>query len=137
VLYEGDVLSAWYMRYVLTREVDRAMRYLRPLAVLVATPQLLPGEHLRADAYETAVGAAAMAARSSDYLGSAGSGGLMIIMPEASSSGAQVAGRRWRDEMYRCSRGLGGVKWVVECYADVHDITAMRDLLDAEQAGAA
>lgn len=122
LLFDGPVLAAWYIQYILEREVDRARRYGRPLSVLKAVPELLPGERLSREAYMTAVRAAAETARTTDLVGRTDEGYLLMIMPETEPTDARTAASRWRDNMWISSRGVGGTKWRIEALHEIESI---------------
>jgi hypothetical protein len=114
VLRSGSLLAPWFIQYRLDEETDRARRYGRPLAVMVATPALLPGEPLSRAARQAASDAALHAARTTDLVGWADDEGrILIIMPETTADLANVAASRWRDEMWLRGRNVNGPKWEI------------------------
>ncbi|HYM15864.1 MAG TPA: hypothetical protein VEZ14_09910 [Dehalococcoidia bacterium] len=111
LLEDRGGLSAWFMRYMLDREVDRARRYGRPFAILRATPDALAGQPVPPAALSAAVSAALVAARRTDFVGWDGPTSLLILMPETSPEEAALAARRWSDEIWVRTRATGGYKW--------------------------
>jgi len=131
LLFDGPVLASWYTQYILEREVDRARRYGRPLSVVMATPELLPGERLPREAYDNAVRAAADTARATDLVGRTDEGYLLMIMPETEPHDARTAASRWLDEMWRRSRAAGGKKWHIEALDEIESIEQLSVLQGA------
>ena len=111
VLTDGVLLAEWYILRRPDEELERARRYDRPLSVVVAEPQLIPGERATALELEVAAAAARAAARSTDLLGWLGSDRILMIMPETSPLHARSAVFRWRNDMALKSRYIGGHAW--------------------------
>ena len=122
LLREGPLLAPWYMVHRLEEEMERARRYGRPLAIVIAAPALLPGEAPDADVVEAATAAALKVARTTDLAGWLENSGLLIIMPETSLEGAEAAASRWRSELYLRTRSVGGKKWAVQAEAFWRDL---------------
>jgi hypothetical protein len=114
VLYERGIYADWYMRHRLQEELERALRYQRPISMLVASPDLLEGEKLGRTALDKAVRGAREVSRASDLIGWWGEQSVIMIMPETTPDVAEIAARRWRDEMWMRTRSAGGVKWSVQ-----------------------
>jgi hypothetical protein len=111
-LRDRGLLSAWFMRYRLEQEVERALRYGRPLAIMMAQPELLAGERLARAAHAAAAEAALAVARSTDLVGWADDGvGIMIVMPETDPDRARIGTGRVRDEIWLRGRAVNGPKW--------------------------
>ncbi|MEX2226669.1 MAG: hypothetical protein WEB52_09495 [Dehalococcoidia bacterium] len=126
-LRTGGLLSSWFIQYRLEEEVERALRYGRPLAVVMAEPHLLRGERLSRAARDAAADAAMAAARSTDLVGWADEGdGILIIMPETDPDLARIGAMRVRDEIWRRGRAVSAPKWDISF---VHDPDAFRSPL--------
>jgi hypothetical protein len=138
LLNDGKLLAQWYMLYRLEEEVERARRYGRPLAVVVATPALLPGEQLSEQLSDAGIEAALKVVRKTDLLGRLDAGGLLMIMPETSLQGAEAAASRWRSELFLRTRWAGGQKWLVRGRAFRKELPSAAALLASalEQAAA-
>jgi hypothetical protein len=109
------------------QEVERALRYERPLAILMARPDLLAGERLSRAARASAAETAIEAARGTDLVGWAeGGASILIIMPETSAEMARVAASRWRDLMWTRGRNVNAPKWEIRL---VHEPDAFRSPL--------
>jgi len=106
----------------------RARRYGRPLAVLVAAPDLLPGVFLEAAALDQAILAARLAARDTDLIGWLDEQRLIVILPETSVDDACVAAARWQNDIWLRSRGQGGRKWHVTIVDDPTSCTSVEDV---------
>ena len=118
LLREGGLLAPWFMDYRLNEEIERARRHGRPLAVAIVRPILLSGEAATPEAVAAVVDTANAAARTTDLVGWAGGGRLLIIMPETDAQHAQVAVSRLRDEMWMRSRRVGGQRWEIVLLED-------------------
>lgn len=134
VLYDRGILAHWYIEYRLAQEVDRARRYRRPLAVMVAMPALLPGERLAPGAAEIAAEAARKAARTTDLVGWANDGQILILMPETKPDDARIGVSRLRDEMWRHARAHGGQKWEVVALNDPNEFGTVEILYETLRA---
>jgi hypothetical protein len=123
-LRDGPLLAEWFMQYRLEQEIERALRYERPLAILRARPDLLAGEHMtKAQRYVVAE-AALEAARSTDLVGWAEAGeSILIVLPETDPDMARVAAARWQSEMWRRGRMANAPKWDIRL---MHDPDAFR-----------
>jgi hypothetical protein len=109
------------------QEIERALRYERPLAILMARPDLLAGERITRTARASAADAALEASRATDLVGWAeGGSSILIIMPETSAEMARVAASRWRDLMWTRGRRVNAPKWEIRL---VHDPEAFRSPL--------
>jgi len=130
-LRTGLLLSTWYIEYRLQEEIDRAHRYGRPLAIMMASPELLGGERLTRAWREAGAEGALQAARNTDLVGwwNGGDGQILIIMPETIADIAQVAASRWRDEMWLRGRAVNGPKWNIALLHDPDEFKS-RDLID-------
>jgi hypothetical protein len=131
MLRTGALLSSWYIEYRLQEEIDRAHRYGRPLAIMLASPELLAGEQLSRAARDAGAESALRAARNTDLVGwwMGGDGQILIIMPETIADIAQVAAARWRDEMWLGGRAVNGPKWDIVLLHDPDEFKS-RDLID-------
>lgn len=131
MLRTGLLLSPWFIEYRLQEEIERARRYGRPLAIMMASPELLPGEYLTPEARDAGAEAALQAARGSDLVGwwSGGDGHILIIMPETMADVAKVGASRWRDEMWLRGRAVKGPKWDIALLHDPDEFKS-RDLID-------
>jgi len=144
MLRTGLLLSPWYIEYRLQEEIDRAHRYGRPLAIMLAKPELLAGERLLPAWRDAGAEGALQAARNTDLVGwwSGGDGEILIIMPETIADIAQVAAARWRDEMWLRGRTVNGPKWDIVLLHDPDEFksrdlidTALRQRIEMEQKG--
>lgn len=138
VLHDRGILAHWYIEHRLVQEVDRARRYRRPLAVMVASPTLLPGERLAPEAAEAAAEAARSAGRSTDLVGWADGDQILILMPETKPDDARIGVSRLRDHMWRCSRSFGGQKWEITALNDPNEfgtVEILYETLRAKHAG--
>ena len=113
VLNDGGLLATWYIARRLDEELARAHRCDRPIAVLLPSPQLLPGEVLPPAAKDAAAAAVLRATRRYDLVGWLPDGHIIVIMPETRDEEAAAIADRLRNEMFRCSSGVGGHKWSV------------------------
>ena len=113
LLFDRGILSRWFVLYRLIEEIDRASRYERPLAVMVARPVLLAGETLAPEARAVAAEAAARTARSTDLVGWLSDESILILMPETTPDSTRVALNRWKNEIWLHTRTHGGQKWDV------------------------
>ena len=113
MLLEWGIYVEWYAGMRLDEEITRALRYSRPLSVLVARPKLLRGEHIRREALEGAVASAKELSRSTDLVGWFGPDQLVFILPETEPADARVAAIRWRSDLWRRSQHFGGQQWEV------------------------
>ena len=132
MLRTDGLLSSWYIDYRLQEEIERARRYGRPVAVMLASPELLAGERLSRAAREAGAEGALQSARATDLVGwwPGGDGEILIIMPETIADIAQVAASRWRDEMWLRGRAVNGPKWNITLLHDADEFES-RDLVDA------
>jgi hypothetical protein len=136
-LHDGNLLARWFAEYRLDQEIDRARRYGRPLAVLVASPALLPHETLSEDALSAAVAAAHAAARTTDLVGWFGEREIVMVLVETAPDDARTALSRWRDEMWLKGRAAGGPKWTITLLEDLsefEDIPALQTALTVRRA---
>ena len=141
VLRADSLLAPWFIHYRLDEEVDRARRYGRPLAVMMASPTLLVGERLSPEARQAGADAALHAARTTDLVGWADDDGqILIIMPETMADAANVAASRWRDEMWLRGRAVGAPKWAIALLHDPDEFKsreiieeALRQRFEAER----
>lgn len=118
-LLDEGLLASWFMQYRLEQEVDRALRHGRPLAILMAQPELIIGERLTRAARTAAAGAAIAAGRTTDLVGWAEDNAcILIVMPETDPELARVGATRLRDEIWRRGRAVNAPQW---------DITLMHD----------
>jgi len=117
-LCEHGLLATWFIRYRLEQEIDRAMRYGRPLAILIARPNLLDGERLARTARASAAEAALDSARTTDLVGWASDTSILIILPETDAEMARIAAFRWRDEIWNRGRLINGPKWTISLAHD-------------------
>jgi hypothetical protein len=131
MLRSGLLLSPWFIDYRLQEEIDRARRYGRPLAIMLASPELLEGERLSRAAREAGAEAALQSARASDLVGwwSGGSDQILIIMPETMADVAKVGASRLRDDMWLRGRAVRGPKWDIALLHDPDEFKS-RDLVD-------
>jgi hypothetical protein len=129
-LRDRGLLSAWFMRYRLEQEVERALRYGRPLAIMMAQPELLVGERLARAAHAAAAEAALAVARSTDLVGWADDGiSIMIVMPETDPDRARIGTGRVRDEIWMRGRAVNGPKWNFVLLHDPDEFKS-RELID-------
>ena len=139
LLFERGIFSRWYVLYRLIEEIDRATRYERPLAVMVARPVLLKGETLSPEARTVAAEAAARTARSTDLVGWLSDDSILIIMPETTQTDARAAVNRWKSEIWFHSRARGGQKWDVVVLDQLDEFATLEQFdasLDARANGA-
>jgi hypothetical protein len=126
-LKDGPLLAEWFMQYRLEQEIERALRYERPLAILRARPELLSGERITKAQRIIVAEAALEAARSTDLVGWAESGeSILIVLPDTDPDMARVAAARWQAEMWRRGRRSGVPKWEIRL---MHDPDAFRPAL--------
>lgn len=121
-LHDGNLLVRWFAEYRLAQELDRSRRYGRPLAVLVASPALLPHEELSEDALLAAVAAAHAAARTTDLVGWFSEREILMVLVETAPDDARTALSRWRDEMWLKGRSAGGPKWTITLLEDMSEV---------------
>lgn len=139
LLFDRGILSRWFVLYRLIEEIDRAARYDRPMAVMVARPALLPGEKLPPEARSVAAEAAARTARSTDLVGWLSDDSILIIMPETSDDASRAAVNRWKSEIWLHSRTRGGQKWdviVLDQLEEFSTLERFHESLDARSDGA-
>jgi GGDEF domain-containing protein len=110
-LKEGALFASWYIINRLSEELDKAVRYGRPLSVVIAKPKLFLGEQPESESIAAASEAARAAVRSTDLIGWLGEDRLLIILPEAKENEANAAASRWGQEMEGRNRGRGGQQW--------------------------
>ena len=110
-LKEGALFAGWYIINRLSEELDKAVRYGRPLSIVIAKPRLLQGERPTSEAITVASEAAQSAARSADLVGWLGEDSLIIVLPETKENEANAAASRWRQEIEGRNRGRGGQQW--------------------------
>ena len=123
-LSDDGLLSAWFIQYRMEQEIERALRYERPLAILIARPDLLVGERLTRAARAAAAGAALDASRATDLVGWAeGGASILILMPETDADMARVAASRWRDLIWTRGRAASAPKWEIRL---IHDTETLR-----------
>jgi hypothetical protein len=123
-LRDGPLLAEWFMQYRLEQEIERALRYERPLAILRARPELLAGERMSKAQRMIVAEAALEAARSTDLVGWAESGeSILIVLPDTDPDMARVAAARWQSEMWRRGRLANAPKWDIRL---MHDPDAFR-----------
>jgi hypothetical protein len=125
LLFDRGIFSRWYVLFRLIEEIDRAGRYDRPLAVIVAKPALLPGEKLAQGGRAAAAEAASRTARSTDLVGWLSDDSILIIMPETPQDDARSAVNRWQSEMWLHSRTRGGQKWDVVVLDQLEDFATL------------
>lgn len=125
LLTDRGILSRWYVLFRLIEEIDRAGRYARPLAVMVAKPDLLPGERLAPDGRAAAADAASRTARSTDLVGWLSDDSILIVMPETPQTDARTAVNRWQSEMWLHGRTRGGQKWSVIVLDQLEDFATL------------
>ena len=139
LLFDRGIFTRWYVLYRLIEEIDRAGRYSRPLAVIVAKPALLPGERLAQDGRAAAAAAASRTARSTDLVGWLSDDSILIVMPETPQDDARSAVNRWQSEMWLHSRTRGGQKWNVIVLDELDDFATLErfhESLDERSSGA-
>jgi hypothetical protein len=139
LLFDRGILARWFIHYRLIEEIDRASRYARPIAVMVARPELLPGERLTSDARTAASTAAARAARNTDLVGWLSDESILIVMPETSPNDARAAVHRVQSEMWLHSNTRGGRKWQVIILDQLDEFSTLerfQESLDSRQGGA-
>ena len=135
LLFDRGILSRWFVLYRLIEEIDRASRYDRPLAVMVARPVLLPGEKLAPDARAIAAEAAARTARSTDLVGWLSDESILILMPETTPDSTRVALNRWKNEIWLHTRTRGGQKWDVIVLDRLDDFATLESLHASVEGG--
>jgi len=118
VILSRGLYAEWYVMRRLNEELERARRYERPLAVMLAEPMVIAGRPASAEALAAGATAAQASARGSDLIGWIAHDRILIIMPETDAVEASVATRRWRDEMWRRSQHAGGLKWRIAALED-------------------
>jgi hypothetical protein len=128
LLEENGLLARWYVEFRLAEESERARRYSRPLAILAASPLVLPGERLPAEAISRAAEAAKAAARTTDLVGWACEDRILVVMPETDAESAQIAAARWRDEIWLRTRQSGGQKWNIVTFDRLEDFQNIDDV---------
>lgn len=127
ILRDGLLLARWYILCRLAEEMERARRYRRPLCAVLASPAVLPGEHLDERALASGAAAARLVARSTDIAGWLEDGSILIVMPEITHAQARVAVFRWRNEiMVRTAR-----KWWFAVIEDAGKYENTEQLLQA------
>jgi len=139
LLFERGIFARWYVLYRLIEEIDRATRYERPLAVLVARPALILGEKLAPEARSVAAEAAARTARSTDLVGWLSDDSILILMPETTQDEARAAANRWKSEIWLHTRTRGGQKWdvlILDRLAEFATLEQFHASLDAHTDGA-
>lgn len=105
---ETGLFASWYVAMRCTEECYRAVRYKRPLSLLLISP--LPGQELelvRAEVTDWL----RRHRRRSDITGYLGKGSFVVLMPETDRSGATKVGSR-------LSRAVAGLKVGVSSYPD-------------------
>lgn len=132
LFHDRGLLSGWFLAYRLDEEVQRAQRYGRPLAVMLATPQLLVGENVPDAAMAAAIEAAHATARNTDLVGFSPDGqSILIVMAETSAEDAQVAASRWQSEMWLRGRTVSGPKWEITLTHGADDFPNQEVLAEA------
>ena len=125
LLFDRGILARWFILYRLIEEIDRAARYQRPLAVMVARPVLLKGEQLGAADRAVAAEAAARTARATDLVGWLSDDSILILMPETTPDATRVALNRWINEIWFHTRTRGGQKWDVIVLDQLDDFATL------------
>jgi hypothetical protein len=130
VLLDGPLLSDWFIRYQLEREIERAVRHGRPLSVVVMTPVPTGTAPLDADALAAAAAATISSARATDLIGWLSGKRILVILPETDRDGAAAAAYRLTSEMSRQRLNQGRARWTVTAKADGHTYESAEELLD-------
>lgn len=129
VLFDGPLLSDWFIRYQLQREIERAGRHGRPLSVVVMTPVPTGAGMLSADALAAAAAATISSARATDLIGWLSGNRILVILPETDRDGAAAAAYRLTSEMSRQRLNQGRARWTVTAKADGHTYESAEELL--------
>jgi len=131
VLFSGPLLSEWFIRYQLDREIARAARHARPLSVVVMTPVATGPGQLSADALDAAAAVATEFSRVTDLAGWLSGNRILLILPETDRDGAAAAAYRLTSDMSRQASNQGRARWTVTARADGHTYGSADDLLSA------
>lgn len=134
VLYTGPLLSDWFVRYQLEREMDRSRRHGRPLSIVVLTPVPSLGNELNAEALMLSARAAAASSRTTDLVGWLPENRILLILPETDKDGATAAVYRLSTEMSSRTLSLGQLRWVATTWIDGFAYASADDLLAAVSA---
>lgn len=140
LLREHGLLAPWFVAYRLDEELERARRHEHPIAIIVAEPQLLPGEDLPHAVRAAAADAAMQGARTYDLAGWLDARRVVLVMPDTQEAEARAGAERLRTEMWRRSTGVGGQKWTIMQIADARsfaDAQAFLQSLDSDARAAA
>src|SRR5262245_27576521 len=129
MLRDGPLFAAWYMKFRLAHEVQRARRYGNALSILIAEPQLITDEHVQSAGTRAAAEAAVRSSRVTDLMGWMGEGSrIMAILPETDAPSGRFAVARLRDEMWLLSHSLGGHKWSIDLIDDLDRIAEIAEI---------
>jgi hypothetical protein len=131
VLFDGPLLTEWFIRYQLEREIERAARHGRPLSVVVMTPVPTANASLSADAVAAAAAAAMDSARVTDLIGWLSGNRILLVLPETDRDGAASAAYRLTSEMSRQRSNQGVARWTVTAKADGHTYESVDAILEA------
>ena len=134
VLYTGPLLSDWFIRYQLEREMDRSRRHGRPLSIVVLTPVPSLGNELNAEALMVSARAAAASSRTTDLVGWLPENRILLILPETDKDGATAAVYRLSTEMSTRTLSLGQLRWVATTWIDGFAYASADDVLAAVSA---
>ena len=118
LLRQHGLLAPWFVVYRLDEELERARRHEHPIAIIIAEPQLLPGEDLPESVRIAAAEAATQGGRRYDLAGWLDTCRVVVVMPDTQEAEAKAAAERLRTEMWRRSTAIGGQKWTITHIAD-------------------
>jgi hypothetical protein len=93
-------------------EMQRALRYTRPLAVVFIAPQLLDGEQLSSVERRLVAATLSISIRGTDRAGTLRDGGYAVVLPETGAPAAQAAARRLVAELTLKSSSIRHRKWL-------------------------
>ncbi len=143
-LKDRGILAQWYVLYRLAEEIARARRYHRPLAVLVARPDVLVGECVSDAVLDQTAAAILGTARATDLTGWLARQAILIVLPETTRRAALAGISRWLGEIWLKTQAYGGVPWKVKTlaypddFADIGEFQiAVAAFVELEQSEAA
>jgi hypothetical protein len=112
---------------LLNGEIARAGRHGRFLSVVIASPRLLPDEHLSTREGTAATEAVAGLLRRSDHAGWLDRSTLLLVLPETDPDQAQAAAFRIRSELTRRSTARV-INWQAVAHTIQDEATAQQAL---------
>jgi hypothetical protein len=133
LLRRDGALKHGYILHRLQEALDLARTYGRPLAIIVAEPAVLPGEHPTSRSLAAICEMAHKIMRSTDLVGWLDSGTLLIILRESEEVARAVASR-FRQQMWLATRGVGGQKWRSEVLEMSPEFASAEQFIEAARA---